>query len=70
MVEARQRAAWSHTAALLATIININRAKGTQPVKADSLNPYIRGGSEQVMVISREEAQEVFRQIAEKGRSN
>ncbi|NMA46124.1 MAG: hypothetical protein GX945_06140 [Lentisphaerae bacterium] len=49
---------------LLATIININRPKGKSPVKADALNPYAPRRQSNVVVISREEAVEVFKQMA------
>lgn len=64
MAEARGREAWNHTAVLLATIININRPKGKSPVKADALNPYAPRRQSNVVVISREEAVEVFKQMA------
>lgn len=64
MAEARGREAWNHTAVLLATMININRPKGKTPIKAESLNPYAKHQQSNVMVISREEATEVFKQIA------
>lgn len=64
MAEARGREAWNHTAALLATIININRPKGKSAVKAEALNPYARRRQAGVMVISRKEAAEVFKQMA------
>jgi hypothetical protein len=31
---------WKHTSALLATLININRSKGTSPVKPGDIDPY------------------------------
>ena len=64
MAEARGREAWNHTAVLLATMININLPKGKTRVKADALNPYTARRQSNVMVISREEATEVFKQIA------
>lgn len=66
MAEAKGRDAWNHTAALLATMININRPKGKTPIKADSLNPYARQNHINAMVINREEAVEVFKKIAGK----
>jgi hypothetical protein len=68
MAEARGREAWNHTSALLATIININRPKGKSAVKAETLNPYRSKKGNGVEVISREEAIEVFRQIAAMGK--
>ncbi len=72
MAKSRGREAWNHTSAILALISNINRAKGKSPVKPESLNPYARRGrgSDQVMVINRQEAQNIFRQIAEKSKNN
>lgn len=64
MAEARGREAWNHTAVLLATIININRPKGKSPVKADALNPYAPRRQSNVVTISREEAVEMFKQMA------
>jgi hypothetical protein len=42
MVEARQRSDWWHTAALMATVVNCLRAKGTKPVTPSALHPCLK----------------------------
>ena len=43
MAEARERAAWSHTSAIMALIANVNRdPKKTRPYKPDDFNPLAR----------------------------
>jgi len=42
MAEGKGRENWNHTAALLATMINIMRSKGRPAIKPSELNPYLR----------------------------
>lgn len=42
MAEGKGRENWNHTAALLATMINIMRSKNRPVVKPSELNPYLR----------------------------
>jgi hypothetical protein len=69
MAQARNREAWNHTAVMLATIINLYRPKGKKPVKAEELNPYAkRKRNSNAMTINKQEAQEIFREIAKQTR--
>ncbi|MFW5832870.1 MAG: hypothetical protein ACOCYE_02080, partial [Pseudomonadota bacterium] len=40
MDEGRSRAAWDHTSAIVATLINVNRGKNTRPVKIKDVHPH------------------------------
>lgn len=40
MVRGKDSQLWWHTVAIVATIANVNRGKGQQPVKPASLHPY------------------------------
>jgi hypothetical protein len=68
MARARQEAEWDRTAAILATIVNINRdPRKSRPVSTRELNPYRDGTahvSEDAITVSRDEAVQLFRQMA------
>lgn len=40
MARSKMAEAWDHTAAIVATLINLNRKKSSQAVKAIDLNPF------------------------------
>lgn len=40
MAEGKQRAAWSHTSALLAMLANVNRGKKSKTFKPGDFDPY------------------------------
>ena len=61
MAQGRQRSEWNRTSALLAMVFNAHRAGGTA-AKPSDFNPFKQ---EAVMVIGREDAKNIFRQIAE-----
>ena len=61
MAQARQRSEWNRASAILAMIHNAHMAKG-RPAKPSDFNPFKQ---DSVMVIGREDAIKVFRQIAE-----
>ena len=45
MHEGRSRDAWDHTSLVVATILNVNRAKGRAPIKPSAVNPWQCGAS-------------------------
>ena len=61
MAQARMRSEWNRTSALLAMVFNAHRAGG-MAAKPSDFNPFRQ---EAVMVIGREDAKTIFRQIAE-----
>ena len=61
MAQARMRSEWNRTSALLAMVFNAHRAGG-RAAKPSDFNPFRQ---EAVMVIGREDAKTIFRQIAE-----
>lgn len=42
MDEARSRAAWDHTSAIVATLVNVNRSKKSRPVKIKDVHPHAK----------------------------
>jgi len=40
MAEGRSRSLWGHTSAVIATILNVNRAKGKAAIRPDKVNPW------------------------------
>ena len=67
MAKARQMTDWDHTAAICATILNVNRdPKKSQPIDPAKLNPFRRAVPETkkpVIKLSSEESMKVLKQV-------
>lgn len=67
MAKARQMTDWDHTAAICATILNVNRdPKKSQPVDPAKLNPFRRTVAETkkpVIKLSSEDSMKVLKQV-------
>jgi len=60
MAMSRLRSEWDQTSSLQATLLNINRPKGKQPVKPAALNPY-RSAGKNVETITKKDALVLFK---------
>ena len=54
MYEGRSREAWEHTSLLVATILNVNRAKGRAAIKPSAVNPWECGSGGRRIAVTRD----------------
>ena len=65
MAEARRKDEWERASAIVAMVYNMHRGPKSRYIKPSEFNPYTQP---KPLVISREEAHTVFRQMADAAR--
>lgn len=65
MIEGDQKAAWDHTAAICATVINMHRdPKKGKPISPTALNPYRNKGKETPKIkLNKEQSMKLLKRV-------